>query len=164
MKRTTLGFIRWNASSGENHKYKMNCVRYVNWSQLPRTAAEYLRLARLKNPGPNHTDVFGKKFWNDFTEQLDKAITLPEARLKNTLAQKKKKDKDKETKEEPESEESKKARQKRVSAATLNVMPPAALDGAWYAVVRVEFEEDSEIRTILKDIVATIICKEQLTR
>ncbi len=30
--------------------------------------------------------------------------------------------------------------------------------------MRVEFEEDSEIRTILKDIVATIICKEQLMR
>ena len=31
-------------------------------------------------------------------------------------------------------------------------------------MVRVEFEEDSEIRTILKEIVATIICKEQLMR
>ncbi len=114
VKRNTLGLIRWMASAGEHNKYKMNCVRYVNLSQLPRTAAEHLRLARLKNPRPDHSDVFGKKFWADFTEQLDKAITLPEAKLKNALAQRKKKS-DKETKEEPEDDVSKEAWQKRAS-------------------------------------------------
>ncbi len=43
--------------------------------------------------------MFGKKFWAELAEHLDKAITLPDAKLRNTLAQQKKKKPDKEAKE-----------------------------------------------------------------
>ncbi len=46
----------------------------------------------------------------------------------------------------------------------MGIMPPAGTDGAWYAVVNIEFEEEVSIKVAVPGCVATVACKEQLVQ